>query len=120
MRRDRRLRLIQLALTVSVLQVGSACTVPGLKDGAAIGGLLGSLIGALAGSDNRSSSISGGAAAGIVLGAIVGTLASDRDAAGPDSDGDRISDLQDNCPDTPNRDQQDVDGDGRGDACPPD
>ena len=44
----------------------------------------------------------------------------DPEARGPDSDGDEISDRQDNCARIPNRDQQDADGDGRGDACDPD
>lgn len=34
-----------------------------------------------------------------------------------DSDDDGIPDDEDNCPDTPNPDQTDSDGDGRGDAC---
>ena len=34
-----------------------------------------------------------------------------------DSDGDLIADFLDNCPDTPNPDQVDTDGDGEGDAC---
>jgi hypothetical protein len=35
----------------------------------------------------------------------------------PDSDGDGSSDDVDNCPVTPNADQSDLDGDGRGDVC---
>src|SRR5687767_11209963 len=35
----------------------------------------------------------------------------------PDLDGDGQPDVADNCPDTPNFDQQDSDGDGKGDAC---
>jgi hypothetical protein len=35
----------------------------------------------------------------------------------PDSDGDGIINAQDNCPDLPNPDQTDTDGDGIGDAC---
>lgn len=35
----------------------------------------------------------------------------------PDSDDDGIPDSDDNCPDTPNEDQTDTDGDGTGDAC---
>jgi hypothetical protein len=34
-----------------------------------------------------------------------------------DTDGDGVSDDEDNCPDTPNPDQEDSDGDGLGDAC---
>jgi len=34
-----------------------------------------------------------------------------------DLDGDGISDYRDNCPETPNVDQNDRDGDGKGDAC---
>ena len=34
-----------------------------------------------------------------------------------DTDGDGVPDDQDNCPDTPNADQADLDGDGAGDAC---
>jgi probable HAF family extracellular repeat protein len=37
-----------------------------------------------------------------------------------DSDGDGILDNDDNCPDTPNPDQSDLDGDGIGDVCDPD
>jgi hypothetical protein len=35
----------------------------------------------------------------------------------PDTDGDTISDAIDNCPETPNADQTDVDGNGLGDEC---
>jgi hypothetical protein len=35
----------------------------------------------------------------------------------PDRDGDGIPDYQDNCPDVPNPDQLDIDGDGVGTAC---
>jgi hypothetical protein len=38
----------------------------------------------------------------------------------PDRDGDGILDADDNCPDDPNADQADLDGDGLGDACDPD
>ncbi len=34
-----------------------------------------------------------------------------------DSDGDKVIDINDNCVNTPNTDQADVDGNGRGDAC---
>ena len=37
----------------------------------------------------------------------------------PDSDGDDVRNLVDNCPSTSNPDQSDVDGDGLGDACDP-
>lgn len=36
-----------------------------------------------------------------------------------DQDGDEVCDLEDNCPDTPNPDQTDTDGDGMGDPCDP-
>ncbi len=51
------------------------------------------------------------------VGALIGTWLADPEAEGPDRDGDKISDAQDNCPDVPNKDQQDADGNGRGDAC---
>jgi hypothetical protein len=38
----------------------------------------------------------------------------------PDADGDGVPDAEDNCPNTPNADQADLDGDGEGDACDPD
>ena len=34
-----------------------------------------------------------------------------------DGDGDGVPDPDDNCPETPNADQADLDGDGVGDAC---
>ena len=37
----------------------------------------------------------------------------------PDQDNDTIPDATDNCPATPNEDQKDSDGDGKGDACDP-
>ncbi len=40
--------------------------------------------------------------------------------AQPDSDGDGVPNSRDNCPDVPNPDQADFDGDGLGDACDPD
>jgi hypothetical protein len=35
----------------------------------------------------------------------------------PDTDCDTVDDPTDNCPDVPNTDQEDADGDGVGDAC---
>lgn len=52
------------------------------------------------------------------LGAI-SAVSPDWDAAIPDVDGDGVADYVDNCPDTPNSDQSDFDGDGAGDACDP-
>jgi hypothetical protein len=49
---------------------------------------------------------------------VVGSLIADPERRGPDSDGDGVVDRQDNCPAVRNPGQQDVDGDGRGDACP--
>ena len=37
----------------------------------------------------------------------------------PDGDGDGVIDASDNCPDLANASQQDLDGDGQGDACDP-
>ncbi len=93
-----------------------ACATPGLKDGAAIGAGLGTATGSAVSSDHGAGAAVG-LAAGAVLGALIGVWLADPEAEGPDRDGDEISDAQDNCPDVPNEDQQDVDGDGRGDAC---
>lgn len=41
------------------------------------------------------------------------------DDAEVDSDGDRVADADDSCPDQADPDQRDVDGDGRGDVCDP-
>ena len=41
-------------------------------------------------------------------------------ACNPDTDGDGIIDVDDNCPSVSNSDQTDTDGDGQGDACDPD
>jgi hypothetical protein len=93
------------------LGLAAGCATPGLKDGGAIGALGGTAIGAVAGNAAI------GAGAGLVLGALVGRWIADPEARGPDRDEDQISDAQDNCPDLWNKDQQDSDGDGRGDAC---
>jgi cysteine-rich repeat protein len=42
------------------------------------------------------------------------------ESADADRDADGIPDLTDNCPDIPNPDQADTDGDGTGDVCDPD
>lgn len=47
-------------------------------------------------------------------------ILSDIRIEGGDSDGDGVADGDDNCPETPNPDQADLDGDGLGDACDPD
>ena len=41
----------------------------------------------------------------------------EEECLGADEDGDDILDDSDNCPDTPNPNQEDCDGDGQGDAC---
>ena len=93
-----------------------ACATPGLKDGAAVGFLTGASAGAIAGGGAGAAI---GAAGGSLVGGTIGALIGDPEARGPDSDGDKVSDRQDNCPDVPNKDQQDSDGDGVGDACSP-
>ena len=96
------------------LAASTACVTPGLKDGAALGGVVGATVGGVTGGGGGALI---GAGAGILVGGVTGTLITDRDAKGPDRDGDEVSDVQDNCPDTPNDDQQDSNGDGQGDAC---
>jgi hypothetical protein len=95
------------------------CVTPGVTDGAAAGGLLGGVIGSAANGDDRGDGLLGGAAIGALLGGLLGRWVADPGARGPDADGDRVSDQQDNCPEQANPDQQDVDGDGRGDRCDP-
>ncbi len=92
------------------------CATPGLKDGGAIGAGVGALSGGAV-SSNHGPGAAVGLAAGMFVGALIGTWLADPEAEGPDRDGDKISDAQDNCPDVPNKDQQDADGNGRGDAC---
>ena len=103
---------VGLAVGVATPIVG--CANPGLKEGAAAGALLGAGTGAALGGGAGAAI---GAGAGAVVGGFVGPLVADPESRGPDRDADGVSDLQDNCPNVPNDDQQDVDGDGRGDAC---
>ncbi len=114
MRRVRRLRLGSAAALAALCF--SACASPGIKEGALVGSGYGALIGALA---SGAPGAAVGAAAGLLFGGVLGVRLGDPEATGPDRDGDRVSDQQDNCPDQPNRDQQDSNGDGRGDACSP-
>ena len=93
-----------------------ACATPGLKDGAAMGLVTGASAGAIAGGGAGAAI---GAAAGSLVGGTIGAWIADPEAGGPDSDGDGVSDRQDNCPGVANPDQQDADGDGAGDACSP-
>jgi hypothetical protein len=109
-RRGRRLGLLAAACTLV------CCASPGLKEGAAIGAVTGAGVGAVVGGGGGAAV---GAASGAVVGGFVAPWIADPDARGPDRDGDEVSDKQDNCPDVSNDDQQDVDGDGRGDACSP-
>ncbi|MBW2280224.1 MAG: hypothetical protein JRG76_11285 [Deltaproteobacteria bacterium] len=87
-----------------------------MKEGAAIGAVTGAGVGVVVGGGGGAAV---GAASGAVVGGFVAPWIADPDARGPDRDGDEVSDKQDNCPDVSNDDQQDVDGDGRGDACSP-
>jgi len=100
------------ALILAALLAG--CAAPGAKEGLLLGALAGAGVGSAVG--GSPGAVVGGAA-GAVVGALVAPVIADPDARGPDRDADGISDLQDNCPDVANRDQQDSDGDGRGDAC---
>jgi hypothetical protein len=104
-------------LFVAALAASAACATPGLKDGAAIGALAGGIAGGAAADDNHAGGAAIGALIGAVIGAGIGVAVADPEARGPDGDADRVSDAQDNCPSVPNSDQQDSDGDGRGDAC---
>lgn len=108
----------RIALLLLLLLAGAGCANPGVRDGGAAGAIVGGAAGAAAASNAAAGAAIGGAA-GALIGAAIGALVADPAARGPDSDGDRVSDAQDNCPDVPNRDQQDVDGDGRGDRCDP-
>ena len=49
--------------------------------------------------------------------ALFGFVRIGSDVAIPDSDGDGVVDIEDNCPNDPNADQGDVDGDGIGNVC---
>jgi hypothetical protein len=106
------LRLVAAALALGFL----ACATPGQKDGGAAGLVLGAGTGAVVGGGVGAAI---GAVGGALIGGTVGRLIADPEARGPDRDGDEVSDQQDNCPDVANDDQQDIDGDGRGDACSP-
>ncbi len=108
--RDRRRVLLVAGLALA------GCAAPGRKEGAVAGAVLGAGVGAVAGGGGGAAI---GAGAGAVVGGVVGPLVSDPESRGPDSDADGVSDLQDNCVDVSNDDQQDVDGDGVGDACSP-
>ena len=110
------MRIAARAVALGLLAASLACASPGMKEGSVLGTALGAAAGAVA---NGSDGALAGALAGLVGGALLGVLLGDPDARGPDSDADDVSDLQDNCPDVPNSDQQDSDGDGRGDACSP-
>ena len=112
LRGEQRLRLIARGVPAALLvfALGSGCATPGLREGAVAGAATGAALGAAV----------AGAAAGGLLGALVGAAIADPKARGPDRDADGVADAQDNCPDRPNRSQQDVDGNGVGDACDPD
>jgi hypothetical protein len=94
----------------------AGCATPGVKEGVAAGAVVGAGVGAVAGGGGGAAI---GAGAGAVVGGVVAPWIADPEARGPDGDGDGVSDLQDNCVDVSNDDQQDVDGDGIGDACDP-
>ena len=111
-------RRLPAILIVVGLSGSLACTTPGVVDGAAIGAGVGAAGGAASSSERGQAALVGGLA-GLVVGGLIGWWLGDPEGKGPDTDGDRVPDLQDNCPDVPNRGQQDSNGDGRGDACTP-
>ena len=108
----------RLAGTLLLCWVLVGCAVAGVRDGAAIGAVLGGATGG-ASSSNHGAGTGLGILIGAALGALIGPWIADPEARGPDSDGDGISDLQDNCPGLSNSTQQDSDGDGVGDDCEP-
>jgi hypothetical protein len=126
LRRDRRLRLTragpaQRALGIALASAlgGLACAYPiGFKEGALAGAAAGAGTGAAVSEEHGEGALVG-AAIGFVAGGLLGVLLADPEGRGPDRDGDGIPDRQDNCPDVPNDDQQDQDGDGAGDPCGP-
>ncbi len=109
-----RVAIARIALIVAVTL---SCATAGVKDGGAAGMLVGAAAGGL-GSSDSGAGMAIGAVVGALAGALIGYAIADPESRGPDTDSDGISDAQDNCPNVPNRDQQDSDGDGRGDACP--
>ena len=111
-------RRLQAFLLVVGLSGSLACATPGVVDGAAIGAGLGAAGGAATSSNSGQAAVVGGLA-GLLVGGLIGWWLGDPEGKGPDADGDRVPDLQDNCPDVPNRGQQDSNGDGQGDACTP-
>ena len=101
------------ALCGALLVAALGCATPGVKEGAFGGMVVGGAIGTAGGAGG----VAVGALTGGIAGALIGSAIADRESRGPDSDGDGISDAQDNCPSVWNTDQQDWNGDGRGDAC---
>ncbi len=101
------------ALCGALLAAALGCATPGVKEGAFGGMVVGGAIGGAGGAGG----LAVGSLAGGVAGALVGSAIADRESRGSDSDGDGITDAQDNCPSVWNSDQQDWNGDGRGDAC---
>jgi len=118
LRSTRRVRAVALGL-VGLLTLSACASPTGFKDGAVLGAMLGAGTGAATNGSDSGNGALAGAAIGGLLGGLIGMLIADPDSRGPDSDGDRVSDVQDNCPDVANRGQQDADGDGVGDACAP-
>lgn len=114
LRRDGGLRLRRLAPIALALV---ACAHPvGFKEGALGGAVAGAGTGAAVSNDRGEGALLG-AAFGLLAGGLLGMWIADPESRGPDGDGDGLSDHQDNCPQVPNDDQQDSDGDGVGDAC---
>ena len=121
LRGEQRLRLIARGVPAALLvfALGLGCATPGLREGAVAGAATGAALGAAVAGESGPGALAGAAAGGL-LGALVGAAIADPKARGPDRDADGVADAQDNCPDRPNRSQQDVDGNGVVDACDPD
>ena len=100
---------------------GSGDAGPPEQDAGGVGGAGGA--GAEGGSGGAGAEGGAGGAGGVGgaggAGGVGGAGGAGGMMQGPDSDADGIMDLLDNCPNVPNGDQADADGDNAGDLCDP-